>query len=617
MEKELIKILFKPMNKEVNIKKGVTLLHGVRKAGINLETICGGKGKCGKCKVILDKGKEFLLSDSHKKHLTEKDISEGYRLACQTIPLSDVEVTIPVESLVESPKILLWSKMPPPKVDPLSRKYLVKRSFYPYARDKKSLAGELKKTTGLSPRLDEEMRQKLLSLGEEGEITITLTESGKYPEIIQIEPGDNARQNYGLAVDLGTTTIVACLVNLNTGEILDQASGLNTQITFGEELVSRLGYAAGADGLSHLQRDAVKSLNTLVKELTTRNKIESQEITDVSVGGNTVMNHFLAGITTDYLSFADAEVSREPITRGAKNLGIEVNPKAYVYCLPNVSRFLGGDLVGDILTSGMHTSEEISLLIDMGTNGEIIFGNRKWFYSCSVPSGPAYEGWGIKFGMRGRKGGIEHVKIDSKSLKAKYKVIGDLPPQGICGSGVIDALAEMYSTGILDFSGKIKRGAPVVREGEDGLEYVVAPSAETEIKKDIVITQKDVNYAMDSKATVCGGISTLMKKLKISIEDVKNLYLAGAFGMYMDPKKALNLGIFPEFPNAKISQIGNGSVAGAYLALLSRKKREEAKDIARKMGYIDLLTDLDFLEEYRAALYIPGKRELFPRSYVA
>ena len=616
MEEELVKVLFKPMNKEVNIKKGVTLLHGVRKADINLETICGGKGKCGKCKVILDKGEVHLLSDSHKKYLSEKETLQGYRLACQTIPLSGVEVTIPVESLIEYPKILLWSETRRPKVDPLSKKYLVKRSFYPYARDRKSLLWELKKTTGLSPRLDEEVYQKLLSLGEEGEITLTLAESGRYPEIIQIEPGDRTKQNYGLAVDLGTTTIVIYLVNLNTGEILDQASGLNTQITFGEELVSRLGHATEADGLHHLQRNAVKSLNTLVKGLTTRNKIETREITDVSVGGNTVMNHFFAGIATDYLSFADAKVSREPIIKRAKDLGIEANPKAYVYCLPNVSRFLGGDLVGDILTSGMHTSDEVSLLIDMGTNGEIIFGNREWFFSCSVPSGPAYEGWGIKFGMRGRKGGIEHVKIDPNSLKATCKVIGDLPPRGICGSGVIDLLAEMYSTGILDFSGKIKR-APLVRKGEDGLEYVVVPAAETEIKKDIVITQKDIDYVMDSKATVCGGISTLMKKLKISIKDVKNLYLAGAFGMYMDPKNALKIGIFPEFPNAKIFQIGNGSAAGAYLALLSRKKREEARDIARKMGYIDLLTDLDFLEEYRVALYIPGKREFFPRSYAA
>jgi uncharacterized 2Fe-2S/4Fe-4S cluster protein (DUF4445 family) len=575
----------------------------------------GGKESVGSAKLFSRKGKCPLLSNAYKKHLSEREISAGYHLACQTLPLSDVEVIIPVESLIEYPKILLWSKVSLPKIDPLSRKYLLRRSSYPYARDKKDLMWELKKATGLTPHLDEEMDQRLLSLSEEGDITITLSESGKYPEIIQIEPGDRTQQNYGLAVDLGTTTIVVSLVNLNTGEILDQASGLNTQITYGEELVSRLGYATEAEGLHRLHREAVKSLNALVMELTARNKVESREITDVTVGGNTVMNHFLAEIDTNYLGFADAKVSRGPIVRRAGDLGIKANPKAYVFCLPNVSRFLGGDVVGDILTSGMHTSDEISLLIDMGTNGEIVFGNREWFLSCSVPSGPAYEGYGIKFGMRGRRGGIEHVKIDPNSLEAKYEVIGDLPPRGICGSGVIDLLAEMYSTGILDFSGKIKRGTPLVREGEDGPEYVVVPAAKSGIKRDIVITQKDIDYVMDSKATVCGGISTLMKKLKISIEDVKNLYLAGAFGMYMDPKNALRIGIFPEFPNARISQIGNGSAAGAYLALISRKKREEARDIARKMGYIDLLTDLDFMEEYREALYIPGKKELFPTSY--
>jgi len=314
-----------------------------------------------------------------------------------------------------------------------------------------------------------------------------------------------------------------------------------------------------------------------------------------------------------YLSMANVEVSRSPIIRKSRTLGIRAYPEAYVYCLPNVSRFLGGDAVGDVIASGMYDFDEVSLLVDMGTNGEIIFGNKSWLVSCSCASGPAFEGEGIKFGIRAMRGGIEHVKIDPKSFEAEYTVIGNTPPKGICGSGIIDVSAEMFSVGILDFAGKIVKGrTPLVRRGRDGLEYVVVPAEKTAIGRDIVITQRDMDYIMDSKAAACGAITVLMKKLKLSIYDIRNLYLAGAFGAYSDLRNATKLGIFPEFPNAKIRPIGNGSLSGAYATLLSVEKRDKAKAIAENMVYIDLLVDVEFTEKYSEAIYIPGKKEFFP-----
>jgi len=611
---DLVKIFFDPMNREVEVKRGTILLDAIREAGVKIESICGGKGDCGKCKVILKKGEVSSLSTSHKKHLSPQLISEGYRLACQTRVISDSEFIIPVESRIVRPKILLSMKMTLDRLDPASRKYLVKVSpFREYEQMLLHRSVRLEDYSGPTPKMDNEVYNRLLSMEHEEPITATLTRTNNYPEIINVELGNRTSSNYGLAIDVGTTTIALLLVDLISGKILGRESGLNRQITYGEELIPRIAFAGEPEGLRKLQIEVVKSINDMADRLTSRVGVKNEEITDVCVGGNTVMNHLLAGMDPTYLGTANVEVPRSPIIRKSGIIGIHANPEAYVYCLPNVSRFLGGDAVGDVLASGMYESDEVSLLVDMGTNGEIIFGNKNWLVSCSCASGPAFEGEGIKFGMRAMRGGIEHVKIDPESLEAEYTVIGDTLPKGICGSGIIDVAAEMFSVGILDFAGKIVTGrTPLVRRGRDGLEYVVVPAEKTAIGREIVITQRDMDYIMDSKAATCGAITVLMKKLKLSIYDVQNLYLAGAFGAYTDLRNATKLGVFPEFPNAKIYPIGNGSLSGAYATLLSVEKRNKAKAIADNMVYIDLLVDVEFTEKYSEAIYIPGRKEFFP-----
>jgi len=612
-KRERVRIIFHPLNKVVEVEKGTVLLEAIRQAGIRIESICGGKGQCGKCKVILNKGEVERLSDAHEKHLSEQEIAEGYLLSCQIRVSTDSEFTIPVESRIDRPKILLSAELKIERVHPATGKHLVKVSSLDEFLMRPSI--RLEGYSGPRPRVSDEIYKKIMAINGPATATVSWTKNN-YPEIICVEPGDKTKSNYGLAIDLGTTTVVGVLVDLTNGKILACDSTLNKQITYGEELLTRIAFASKPGGLEKLQRAAVESINEVINKLTSSAKVENDWITDVCVGGNTVMNHLLVGKDPTYLEMADIEVSRIPFVVKSKNIGVDVNPEAYVYCLPNVSRFLGGDAIGDVIASGMHTSEELSLLIDLGTNGEIIFGNEDWLASASCASGPAFEGAGIKFGMRAMRGAIEHVKIDSETYEASYSVIGNTLPRGICGSGIIDAAAEMFSVGILDFAGKLVEGkTPLLRKGPDGLEYVLVPAEKTAMGRDIVITQRDIDYLMDSKAAACGAIGVLMKKYKISIHDVKHVYLAGAFGAYTDLKNVIKFGIFPEFPNAKFHPIGNGSLSGAYATLISMKKRTEAKMIANKMVYIDLLIDVDFIEEYSTAIYIPGKREFYPTYY--
>lgn len=607
-----VRVIFNPMNEVVEVERGTVLLDAIREAGIMVRSVCGGHGECGTCKVILNKGEVSDVSAKYEKWLSPQEIREGCHLACQIRVLSDCEVTIPIESRVFDPKILLNMEAIIDKINPASKKYLVEPPL-PQGVGRRLI--RLKGYLGSDPEVSEDVHKKFFLMKSEELVTATISLANNYPEIIDVESGDKTGSNYGLAIDLGTTTVVTLLVDITNGKILDKISELNNQITYGEALVSRISFASTPKGLSKLQEKAAESINDLIEKLTLNLNVTKEEITDVCVGGNTVMNHLLAGIDPSYLAYVDGneKVARDPIIRKSKGLGIQANPEAYVYCLPNVSRFLGGDAIGDVLASGMYDSDELSLLVDMGTNGEVILGNNSWLISCSCASGPAFEGGGIRFGVRAMRGGIEHVKINSDTFDTEYAVIGNTRPRGICGSGIIDTAAEMFSVGILDFTGKIVEGkTPLVGKGRYGPEYILVPAKKTAIGRNIVITQRDMDYLMDSKAAVCGAIVVLMRKLKISIDDVKNVYLAGAFGAYTDLENAVKFGIFPEFPNAKICPIGNGSIAGAYAALLSMEKRKKAEEIAEKMFYVDLLVDPMFSEAYSESLYIPGSKEFFP-----
>lgn len=607
-----IRVLLNPINREINAEKGDILLSRLQDEGVYIEALCGGKGICGKCKVILDNGRVEKRSNIPDKLLSHEELDTGYHLACMVRLIEDCEFTIPLESRVENPKILISTELKIPELKPAVTKHLLASKpgqssniLLSYSRLR------LQDYKGTAPRVPDDIYSKIEKMPDEN-VTVTVTRTKGFPEVINAEPGDTRDRNLGLAIDIGTTTLVAVLVDLNTGEILSKGSGMNKQITYGEDLVTRTAIARTEEGLKKLQKVVVGALNEVLADIYKETGVKPNEVNETTIGANTVMNHLFAGLESGYLEIANVEVSRDPIIVRARDVGLNVNPDGYIYCIPNVSRFLGGDAVGDVIASEMHKSEDMSLMVDLGTNGEIIFGNNKWLFSCSCASGPAFEGEGVRHGMRAAIGGIDHVWIDDETKKATVSTIGDARAKGICGSGLIDLLAEVFRVGVMDFSGKFVPSMPYVREGKWGLEYVVVPAEETGIGKDIVLTQADLDYVIDSKAAACGAVTVLMKKLKIDIYDTKNIYLAGAFGTYTDMENAIRLGILPEFPNGEYHPLGNGSLSGAYATLISMDKRREALEVAKNMVYIDLLVDLEFIEEYSKALYIPGEKEYFP-----
>ena len=607
-----IRVLLNPINRELFAEKGDILLHRLQDEGIYIEALCGGKGICGKCRVILDKGRIEKRSSIPDKLLSHEELEAGYYLACMVRLVEDCEFTIPLESRVENPKILISTELKIPEIRPAVTKHLLESKpkqssniLLSYSRLK------LQNYKGTPPRVPDDIYNKINKMTDEV-ITVTVSRTKGFPEVINAELGDTTDRNYGLAIDIGTTTLVAILVDLTTGEILGKGSGMNKQITYGEDLVTRTAIARNKEGLKKLQPVVMEALNEVINGIFKETGVQPHEVSETTIGANTVMNHIFAGLESGYLEIANVEVSRDPIIVKAKDIGLNINPEGYIYCIPNVSRFLGGDAVGDVIASEMHKSEDMSLMVDLGTNGEIIFGNNKWLFSCSCASGPAFEGEGVRHGMRAAIGGIDHVWINDETKKATVSTIGDAPAKGICGSGLIDLLAEVFRVGVMDFSGKFVASMPFVREGKWGLEYIVVPAEETDIGKDIVLTQADLDYVIDSKAAACGAVTVLMKKLKIDIYDAKNIYLAGAFGTYTDMGNAIRLGIFPEFPNGEYHPLGNGSLSGAYATLISVEKRREAAEVAKNMVYIDLLVDLEFIEEYSKALYIPGEKEYFP-----
>ncbi len=612
-------IVFQPYGRRLTVSLNTNLLEAARSAGINIRSVCGGKGDCGKCKVIVQKGEVDFKYDPREKLLTDRELKEGYVLACLSYPKSDCEVFIPPETRLEGQKIQMEAKIPEITPEPVVRKVFVKPT---QLSDK--AGNQLERIlhfVGVEsfPR---QVERKLKSMPEccpEGATLVIRKYKGRV-EVLGLEEGNTTDRLFGLAVDIGTTKIVSYLVDLNTGKVLGHESAYNKQLIYGEDVVSRISYTMEKkDGLKKVQQAVIDTINELVHKLTSKHQINKEEIVDVCVAGNTVMTYLFAGIDASPLLNPDVKIPRDPIVLEARSLGLEVNEAAKVYCLPCVSRFFGGDAIGDILVSGMHKSQKISLLIDIGTNVEAVLGSESWFVTTTAAAGPAFEGWGIRFGTRAIEGAIDHVRIDPVTLKAEYTVIGGGKPKGICGSGLIDLLCEMFRNGMVDSLGKINAElkTPYIREGIDGYEYVVVPAEETSIGKDIVITEKDIANLIDSKAAACSAIGVLLKKMRLSVYDIEQMFICGAFGSYLDPNSAVAIGLIPELPNAKITYLGNGSVAGAYLALVSAKYRYEAEEIAKLTTYFDLLKDPDFMDEYSAAYFLPGKKELFPTWWSA
>ncbi len=641
----LFKILFLPDKKQVFISEKENLLQAAGAAKIPLKASCAGAGVCRTCQVKVKKGTVRIEPGEHqdaliKQHDKDKEkdneklglnkATTPYVLACQTFPLSDLTIEIPEAARLTKLQILTCDSAENFKACPLSASpsphyYPVYLSLPPFsltaAKDKLShLLAALKQKTGLVPtRVSLKAIQslaKVLRLNDQDkEITVFLAEDTGYSALSceEVISGRLKEKYYGLAVDLGTTTVVAELLELTEGVTLGAKGTYNQQLSYGEDVISRLVYAQeNENGLPYLQEAIVDTVNTLINELTISNQISSSEIKAVVCAGNPAMTHLFLGLDPVDLRLKPYTVAaHNPPSVQAREVGLKIYPRAAVKCVPSIANYLGGDVIAGVVASNMAEREELTLFIDVGTNGEMVLGNKEWLVACSCSAGPAFEGSGLKYGVLAIPGAIDCFKITSKStdLEVKYTTVGQLPPKGICGSGLISCLANLYRSGVIDRRGKfiLDPSHPRLRTLDGEKEFVLV--------EDITISESEINNLIRAKAAIFAGIRSMLQFLDLSLEAIDHLILAGGFGRYLNLNEAVAIGMLPDLPPQKCTYAGNSALKGAKMMLLSAEARKKTLEIARKMIYLDLSEGNTFTEEFLAALFIPHTNlSLFPST---
>lgn len=609
------RVSFHPPGRGKLIDGDKTLQEAAAELGIGIESLCGGKQKCGKCKVVVEKGAKNLSipEESERKLLTKKEIKAKYRLSCAAQIKGQVSVSIPEESRSREQVILEGGVAAPVKLDPVVRKYYVELEKATLANpqsDFERLADGLKRAHGLKRlTIDHSVLRELPDRMRSGEWKVTATVRDE-KEIIKIEP-DYVEKLYGMAFDIGTTTVVGYLMDLRNGTVIAIDSIMNPQASYGEDVMSRIAHAMKRkSGLEKMNKSIVDGLNRIIKSATAKAGIEPTDIAEAVAVGNTAMHHIFLNISPRYLGVSPFP----PSIRGAhdvkaREIGLKTNKAAYIHTLPNVAGFVGADNVGVLIASEPYSKSGATLTIDVGTNGEIVLCKNKRMMVASCATGPALEGAHIKHGMRAKPGAIEHLKIDPKTRRVRYQVIGNVRPTGICGSGVIDAVAGLFKAGVLQKSGRFDQAkTDRLRKGRHGYEFVIASKNETAIRGDIVITQKDVSEIQLAKAALYAGAKILMKRANVA--KIDRIFLAGAFGSHIDPASSMAIGMFPKCPLKNIRTIGNAAGDGARIALINAGKRAEAEKIARKIRYIELTVDPDFETEFVNAMHLPHRTEL-------
>jgi uncharacterized 2Fe-2S/4Fe-4S cluster protein (DUF4445 family) len=636
------KVIFQPSGRRGEVEEGKTLLEAAQSLGVDIEALCGNKKVCGKCKVRIEEGyfeKDNIdsgmshlspLAEDEKKHIKPED-GPGIRLACTAEVCGDVKVFVPERSRAGKQVVRKAAKELSIALDPAVKKYnieLVPPKLHDMTTgDHERVLKFLEDDYGLKNlSLDYRVLKELQDTLRKGEWKATAT-VWMSKEIIKIEPGF-VEKCYGLAVDVGTTTCVGYLTDLNTGKVVNTESMMNPQVPYGEDVMSRITYAmTNPAGLETMQEAIITGLNEIIEKVVSEIIKDDQNpgyaIDDLTIVFNTAMHHILLGFNPEYIGrspFIPAVQTSLDIK--ARDIGLKINPAAYVHVLPIEAGFVGADNVGVLIAEEPYNQDEKVLIIDIGTNGELLLGNREKVCSTSCATGPAFEGAQIKFGMRAAPGAIEKVKIDPATKEPLYKVIGKsdwhshlakIDAKGICGSGIIEVIAEMFKAGIIDKSGRFvtNLGTSRVRKDTDGKpEYVLAWADETSIGTDITVTQADVRALQLAKGALYTGAKLLMKRLGIT--ELDRVVLAGAFGSHIDREASLTLGMFPDCAIEKVYAVGNAAGDGARMALLNRGKRREANERARWVEFIEIATDPNFEKEFMQAMHIPHMKDKFP-----
>ncbi len=637
-EKEEVTVIFQPSGRRGRVEKGKNLKEVSVALGVDIEGLCGEQGTCGKCKVRIEEGlfeKHGIrsspvhlspLTDNEREHLSEQERAEGFRLACMARVEGDVVVFVPEESRLGKQVVRKAARKLDIPLAPAVRKYpvtLPPATLEDSTGDWERLQEGLRKAHGLAcPSIDYRALLGLQHALREADWHATVT-VWMDREVIRVAPGTDTKI-YGAAVDLGTTTVAAYLSDLATGKLLATASLMNPQVSYGEDVMSRISYTlSNPDGLDQLHRAAVDGLNEVLGELAGRAGIGVEEIEDLVIVGNTCMHHLFLGIDPRYIGKAPFPPAlHHSLNVKARDMGLKVCPGAYTHLLPIEAGFVGADNVAVLIAETPYDQDKVRLIIDIGTNGELILGNREQLISSSsCATGPAFEGAEIKFGMRAAPGAIEKVVIDEKTKDVRFKVIDqeawsdeieNIGAKGICGSGIIDAVAQLFLAGIIDRTGRFAKDldTPRFRREEGGPVFVLAWARETAIDQDIVITQGDVRAIQLAKGAMYAGARIMMRRL--GVETLDEVILAGAFGSYIDKVSAAVIGMFPDCPLDRIRSVGNAAGDGARMALLNVGKRAEADRWARKVEYLELTLEEDFQERFAQAMWFPHMKEHFP-----
>ncbi len=631
------KVRFLPHDKEIAFPEWGSVLHAAMEAGVHVNASCGGEGLCGKCRVIIEKGH---IEGGISEHLGKEDLDAGYRLACRCRIKSDLTVRVPVESEIDSSVL---NRIPPRRtariqqmnlddlkskglfIPPVEKRYLE----LPEPTSSDNLADTSRIVNFLRVKHDEHrlvvrlpVVRKIPKILREADFKITVTldrpvfEGGK-SHIINIEPGDTTGRNFAIAVDIGTTTIYGQLIDLITGSVLAEHGDFNGQISYGEDVISRIIYAEKPGGLDTLHEVVIRTINRIIDHVTQGSRVDRQQVSTITFAGNTTMTQILLRIDPSHIRLSPyvPATTLYPSVR-AVDLGIDLVDHATALVYPSVSSFVGGDIVAGVMGSGIHLSDQLSLFIDIGTNAEIVIGNRDWLACAACSAGPAFEGGGVQFGMRADRGAIEDFSVDPYTLEPMLLTVGNVRPRGICGSGLINIVARLFEAGIIDNLGKFNRDLKSYRlREEDGVyEYALALRERTQIDRDIVITENDIGNLVRAKGAIYSGCQTLLEEVGLKIADLDRIVLAGGFGSHIDVEMAMTIGLLPQIDPDKITYIGNGSLLGARMCAVTNRIRKDVVNVMKKMTNFELSETPSYMAHYVAALFLPHTDlDLFPK----
>ena len=619
------RVHFEPDNVDIAVEQGVNLLETAIQAGVHIYASCGGAGTCGTCKLLIEKGE---VETTRTAKVSDEEFGRGVRQACQSRVVTDLTASVPVESRLERAVLFREEKRVSEvlatgwRFNPPLSKFFVGLSPPTLADSVSDLSRVLR---GLKQRyklhnltVDFDVVKKLPRVlrGGDWKVTVATLVTAVEPRaadrrrarVINVQPGDTRGRHYSLAFDIGTTTVCGQLLDLNRGKVVAESISYNQQISYGADVITRIAYCQKPGGLKKLQQAVVATINEIIGEILSQNRVDVEYIGHMIVAGNTTMTQILLGLDPKYIRLAPyTPVANFIPPIEANSLGIKVKKQVYLFTFPLVSSYVGGDIVSGIVGSGVHQRKTLTFYMDIGTNGEIVIGNSDWMVTASCSAGPAFEGGGVKHGMVATNGAIEEFGINSSNLEPVVGTIGGEKPKGICGSGLINIVAGLLEAGVIGQNGKFNLDLSTkrIREGTDGYEYVLSWAPETQIGKDIVITEVDIENLMRAKGAMYAGCQTLTKSVEISCSDLEQVIIAGAFGSHIDIEKSITIGLLPDLPMDRFIFIGNGSLLGARLTSFSTDLLDDARRVANMMTNFELSENTNFMNNYMAALFLP------------